>query len=84
VEEIESLDQKGVQVVLRLRAPGVDREVLDRAFEPLASVQSNISSSVGLSVAREVLEKRGAHIDFRSSNNSRVSDATICIFVPFA
>ena len=83
VEETESADQEGVQVVMKLRAPGVEREALDRAFEPLAAIRSRISSSVGLSVARELLEKRGAHVTFRSNSSSEVSDAVVCIFVPF-
>jgi PAS domain S-box-containing protein len=84
VEETECFDQKGIQVVFLLRAPGVDCEVINRAFQPLAISQSKISSSVGLSVARELLEKRGAQVEFKSNRSSEVSDATICIFVPFS
>lgn len=84
VEDSRTADQDGIQVVVRLRAPGVEREVLDRAFEPLAAVQGKISSSIGLSLARELLEKRGAQITLNTAAASGISDAHICIFVPFA
>lgn len=84
VEEQRATEQDGIQVVVRLRAPGIEREVLDRAFEPLATVQSRISSSVGLSLARELLEKRGAQVTFNTGKTSEASDAHVCIFVPFA
>ena len=84
VEEHRATEQDGIQVAVRLRAPGVEREVLDRAFEPLAAVQGRISSSVGLSLARELLEKRGAQFTFHTAKASEVSDAYVCIFVPFA
>ena len=83
VEDKRSAEQDGIQVMIRLRAPGIERESLDRAFAPLAAVQGRISFSIGLSVARELLEKRGAQITF-SSSSSEVTDAQICIFVPFA
>ncbi len=84
VEDHRAMEQDGIQIEVRLRAPGVEREVLDRAFEPLAAVQDKISSSVGLSLARELLEKRGAQITFRTGKTSEFSDAYVCIFVPFA
>lgn len=84
VEDHRATEQDGIQVMVRLRAPGIGREVLDRAFEPLAAVQSKISSSVGLSLARELLEKRGAQITFNTGKTSEFSDAHVCIFVPFA
>lgn len=84
VEDHRAAEQEGVQVVVRLRAPGVERDVLDRAFEPFAAVQGRISSSIGLSLARELLEKRGAQVTFDSRNSSEASDAHICIFIPFA
>jgi PAS domain S-box-containing protein len=84
IEDAIGPEQDGVQVVVRLRAPGFEREILERAFEPLASVQSKISSSVGLMLARELLEKRGAQITFKAGKTAEGSDANICIFVPFA
>jgi PAS domain S-box-containing protein len=84
VEETMSADEEGVQVMIRLRASGIDHEALNRAFGPLAAVQSKISSSVELSVARELLEKRGAQVTFNSNCRPEISDATVCIFVPFA
>jgi PAS domain S-box-containing protein len=84
VEDARSAEQEGIRVGVRLRAPGIAREILDRAFQPLAAVRSMITSSMGLSVARELLEKRGAQVTFKSGSSSEVSDASICIFVPFA
>ena len=85
VVDSRSAEQEGIELAIRLRAPGLEREVLDRAFAPLAAVQGGITSSIGLSVARELLEKRGAQIQVSSSSSSsEVTDAQICIFVPFA
>jgi PAS domain S-box-containing protein len=84
VEELRAAEQDGIQIVARLRAPGMERDILDRAFEPLAAVHARISSSVGLSLARELLEKRGAQITLNTSSVSEVGNAYICIFVPFA
>ncbi len=84
VADHRSAEHDGIQVLVRLRAPGIEREVLDRAFEPLAAVQGRISSSVGLSLARELLEKRGAQVTFNTGKTAEVSDAHVCIFVPFA
>lgn len=83
LEDSRSAEQDGIQLMVRLRAPGIEPEVLDRAFAPLAATQGRISSSIGLSVARELLEKRGAQIEFRGSS-SEVTDAQIRIFVPLA
>jgi len=83
VEDSRAAEQDGIQVRVRLRAPGIEREILDRAFQPLASVRSTISSSMGLSLARELLEKRGAQVTYQSGSSSKASDASICIFVPF-
>jgi PAS domain S-box-containing protein len=83
LEDARTAEQEGVQVTARLRAPGMQRDVLERAFEPLAAVQGRISSSVGLSMARELLEKRGAQVTFSCTSSSEVADASICIFVPF-
>lgn len=84
VEDARVAEQDGVQVEVRLRAPGIEREALDRAFQPFAAVQSRISSSIGLSLSRELLEKRGAQITLRTAATSEVSDANICIFVPLS
>lgn len=84
IEDASAAEQDGSQIEVRLRAPGIEREVLDRAFEPLAPFQGRISSSVGLSLARELLEKRGAQITFSTTRTSGVCDAHICIFVPLA
>lgn len=84
VEDARAAEQDGVQVRVRLRAPGIERDILDRAFQPLAAVRSTISSSMGLSLARELLEKRGAQVTYQTGSSSEVSDASICIFVPFA
>ncbi len=84
VEDSRTAEQEGIQVVVRLRAPGVGREAFDRAFAPLAAIQGGISSSIGLSLARELLEKRGAQVILNTAATSEVSDAHICVFVPFA
>lgn len=84
VEDARMAEQDGIQVKIRLRAPGLERESLDRAFQPLAAVRTTISSSMSLSLARELLEKRGAQVSYQSNGASEVSDASICIFVPRA
>jgi PAS domain S-box-containing protein len=83
VEDSQVADQQGIQLSMHLRAPALDRAVLDRAFGPLAAVQSKISSSMSLSVARELLEKRGAQVSFQNRSTPDFGDAIICIFVPF-
>lgn len=84
VEDARAAEQDGVEVRVHLRAPGVERDILDRAFQPLASVRSTITSSMGLSLARELLEKRGAQVSYESRSSSQAGDANICIFVPLA
>lgn len=84
VEDAVGPEQDGIQVVVRMRAPGLEHELLERAFEPLAAAHSKISSSVGLLLARELLEKRGAQVTFKSGVTSDGSNANIRVFVPFA
>jgi signal transduction histidine kinase len=58
-----------VRITVADDGPGIEREHLPQLFEPFFSTKPNTGTGLGLWVSREIAEKHGGHIRFRSSTS---------------
>lgn len=84
VKEAAGTEYGGICVSVCLHALGMQSDLVERTFRPLVSERGTIGDDLGLALARELLQKRGAQITFKSGNTSVDSNATIGVFVPFS
>ncbi|HKD79003.1 MAG TPA: PAS domain-containing protein [Candidatus Angelobacter sp.] len=94
---IEASSQHG-KIIIRVReatgdAPGVQIEVEDfgsgiktndqeRIFEPFFTTKADIGTGLGLWVTRQIIEKHGGKLDFRTSTEEGRSGTCFSVFLP--
>ena len=75
--------RKGVRVVVADDGHGMDRETMKRLFEPFFSTKGTIGTGLGLWVSREIVEKHGGFVRFRSCKTPARHGTVFSVFLPF-
>jgi PAS domain S-box-containing protein len=81
--QTRDIDDKGVEIQVHDRGTGISAENLDRIFEPFFSTKRQRGTGIGLWVARQLLEKRGASISIQSETRIPENGTTVSVFIPF-
>ena len=58
----------GVRITIADHGPGISSEDKKKVFIPFFTTKKNIGTGLGLWITKDLLEKRGGRIRFRSSN----------------
>ncbi len=72
---------EGVRITVADNGSGMSAEDQRKIFTPFFTTKKEVGTGLGLWIARELLEKRGGSIHFRSSNGTK-SGTVIAIFLP--
>ena len=84
VRKLISPGGDGIQTVIRDSGIGIKPEHMDKIFEPFFTTKGQTGTGIGLWVARQLLEKRGAQISIASNTEKGNSGTTITVFVPLS
>lgn len=74
--------RKGVRAVVADNGHGMDRETMNRLFEPFFSTKGTIGTGLGLWVSREIVEKHGGFLRFRSCKSTARHGTVFSAFLP--
>jgi signal transduction histidine kinase len=72
----------GVMVEIRDHGTGIEKEHLERVFEPFFSTKRNLGTGIGLWVVKQLVEKHGGQITLTSNTEPGLNGTTISIFLP--
>jgi PAS domain S-box-containing protein len=64
--------------------PGVDGAIRSRIFEPFTTSKKDVGTGLGLWVSRQIVEKHGGTLRFRSSNREGRSGTVFVLSLPVA
>ena len=71
-------DKKGITIEISDTGAGIDREILDRIFDPYFSTKE-VGTGLGLSIAKKIIEDHSGKIEATSEKNKGTK---IKIFLP--
>ncbi len=71
-----------VRVTVADNGDGIDRAALPHIFEPLFTTKESVGTGLGLWVSKQLVEKHGGSIRFRSSTNPERRGTTFSIVLP--
>jgi len=72
----------GLRVVVADSGHGISPETRHLVFEPFFTTKESVGTGLGLFVSKELLEKRGGKIAFKSSQRTGHSGTVFSIFLP--
>ena len=62
---------------------GISKESKDKIFAPFFTTKQDVGTGLGLSITKDLLEKSGGHIRFRSRVGER-SGTAMSVYLPMA
>ncbi len=74
--------EPGVRIAIADTGSGVPIDDRERLFEPFFTTKKAVGTGLGLWITKDLLEKRGGNIRFRSSTRSGHSGTVMSIFLP--
>lgn len=75
---------RGVSITVADNGTGIAESDKSKLFIPFFTTKKAVGTGLGLWITRDLLQKRGGNIHFRSSNNSVHSGTVMSIFLPTA
>jgi PAS domain S-box-containing protein len=75
--------RRGARITIADDGSGIPAKDRDKIFSPFFTTKSELGTGLGLWISRELLEKSGGHIRFRS-RDSRPSGTVMSIYVPWS
>jgi len=73
--------ERGVRITVADNGIGIPQENRERLFAPFFTTKKQVGTGLGLWITKDLLEKKGGHIRFRSSNRER-SGTVMSIYLP--
>jgi two-component system CheB/CheR fusion protein len=84
IQGSKEIGEDWTHITIEDEGTGIAPEHLTRVFEPFFTTKGNLGTGIGLWVAKQLLEKRGARIDLASSTAAGTSGTRIIISMPHA
>ena len=84
VREISRKGQTGTRITICDRGPGISAEIRSRVFDPFFSTKDLKGSGLGLWVSKQLIQKHGGTICFRTSQKPPREGTLFEIFLPLA
>ena len=75
--------RSGARITIADNGSGISRKDREKIFSPFFTTKKDLGTGLGLWITRELLEKTGGHIRFRS-RNSEPSGTVMSIYIPWA
>ena len=75
-------ERRGVRISISDTGPGVPDEVRHRLFEAFFTTKAEMGTGLGLWVSKNIVEKHGGSIRFRSQSKGRVTGTCFSVFLP--
>lgn len=82
VRNVKARGVPGVRIVVSDNGCGIAKEHLRKVFEPFFTTKEKIGTGLGLWVCRDLVEKNGGEMSFRSSTTAAQCGTTFVIFFP--
>ena len=73
--------ERGVRITVADNGAGIPREDRAKLFAPFFTTKKRVGTGLGLWITKDLLEKKGGHIRFRSSNRER-SGTVMSMYLP--
>ncbi len=80
--EFVNAHMQGGFIVVADSGNGIPREQRKRVFEPFYTTKEDVGTGLGLWVSREIVNKHGGKIRFRSSTGGEHSGTVFSVFLP--
>jgi PAS domain S-box-containing protein len=74
----------GIETIIRDKGAGIEREHLEKIYQPFFTTKGDRGTGIGLWVVKELVEKRGGRVAITSSTEKGNSGTSVAIFLPFA
>jgi PAS domain S-box-containing protein len=74
-------DRRGIRITVADTGAGIGREDRDKVFAPFFTTKKDVGTGLGLWITKDLLEKKGGHIHFRSRDSER-SGTVMSIYLP--
>src|SRR6266481_1156476 len=74
-------DRRGIRITVADAGAGIAREDRDKVFAPFFTTKKDVGTGLGLWITKDLLEKKGGHIRFRSRDSER-SGTVMSIYLP--
>jgi len=82
IREISRGGQTGTRVTIHDRGAGIPPEIQKKIFDPFFTTKDLKGSGLGLWVSKQLIEKHGGTIRFRTSQESRLRGTIFEIYLP--
>lgn len=82
IREVSRAGQTGTRISINDRGNGIPPEIQKRIFDPFFTTKSLKGSGLGLWVSRQLIQKHGGTIRFRTSQQPRFRGTLFEIFLP--
>ena len=84
IRESASASRRQVCITVSDNGAGIEAEVLPYVFEPLFTTKESVGTGLGLWVSKQLVEKHGGSIRFRSSTRPERRGTTFRVLLPGA
>jgi PAS domain S-box-containing protein len=74
-------DRSGIRITIADNGVGISAQDMAKIFTPFFSTKKEVGTGLGLWITKDLLEKKGGHIRFRSSQSGQSGTVT-SIFLP--
>lgn len=74
---------RGIRITVADNGSGISAKDMQNLFVPFFTTKKDVGTGLGLWITKDLLEKKGGHIRFRSSD-SQPSGTVMCIYLPLA
>ena len=81
VREVSN-DEAGVRIEVEDCGSGIQLHDQQRIFEPFFTTKTDVGTGLGLWVSRQIMEKHGGKIEFRTSTDEGRSGTCFSVFLP--
>lgn len=81
VREVSN-DEAGVRIDVEDYGSGIQLHDQQRIFEPFFTTKTDVGTGLGLWVSRQIMEKHGGKIEFRTSTDEGRSGTCFSVFLP--
>jgi PAS domain S-box-containing protein len=84
VQTKRCLDPDGVEIQFTDTGVGIGKDELEKVFEAFFTTKGNMGTGIGLWVVRQLVEKRGGHVNLTSKTDMPAQGTTVSIFLPLS
>ncbi len=82
IREVSRRGQTGTRVTIHDRGNGIPREIQKKIFDPFFTTKDLKGSGLGLWVSKQIIEKQGGTIRFRTSQSPDLQGTIFEVFIP--